>query len=267
MSREPPAVLFADADPSDLCSARPPLGLLGAGRNDTLAHCIAYAQILLRAANNGTHPRTPLVGGRCAIVGNSGSLLGDRRGSRIDHHDSVLRFNAAPSGGVWASDVGSKSTVRILSSWVAKMRTWHRNDTRATGDTTLLYCQSNWVGGCVHRGIHPSSAALGQARRWLINPAFVRHVRDMLVRSAHAPARPHTVLPSAGLLGVAIALRSCTRLTVVGFGNVSTSNSTTSCEHYYECALSGGRLASEGRCASTEGAQAFRNRSPRALAR
>jgi hypothetical protein len=197
-------------------------------------------------------------------VGNSGSLLGARRGALIDSHDSVVRFNAAPSGGVWAEDVGSKATLRILSSWVAKMRTWHPNDTRATATNgTLLYCMANWVGGCMRRGTAPPAS--GQPRRWLINPSFVRHVRATLMRT-HPPTK-HTALPSAGLLGVAMALRSCDHVTLVGFGNVSASTAlsteearstspgrttsaervTGACEHYYECALSGGRLAAEAR--------------------
>ena len=191
-----------------------------------MAHCLTYAAELLRTSNNGTSTRPPAPpSGRCAIVGNSGSLLGDRRGRLIDEHDSVIRFNAAPSGGVWSADVGGKSTLRILSSWVAKMRSWHPNDTRATGDGTLLYCMANWVGACVRRGTHPPAPS--QPRRWLLNPAYVRHVRQLLLRSAHPPAKPHTVLPSAGLLGVAIALRSCTHVTVVGFGNVTAVNQTS----------------------------------------
>lgn len=205
------------------------------------------AASLLATANNGTRA-PPTLTGRCAVVGNSGSLLNDRRGELIDGHDEVIRFNAAPSGGTWSEDVGSKSTLRILSSWVAKMRTWHPNDTRATGHSTLLFCMANWVGACVRRGVHPPLAQ--QSRRWLINPAFVRRVREALLRSSRPPSK-QTVLPSAGLLGVAIALRTCARVTLFGFGNplrdAAASASGSTCEHYYECGGGGGQLASEGR--------------------
>ena len=86
-------------------------------------------------------------------------------------------------------------------------------------------------------------------RRWLLNPVFIRHLRDYLFASAQPPSR-HTALPSAGLIGVVLALRSCRRVTFYGFGNASEANETAAreaCEHYYECAIAGGKHASQAR--------------------
>jgi hypothetical protein len=241
-------LLFAEESVTNLCTSPPPYGLLGADGNHSLEHCISRAAVLRATAIRGLAPNAvPHPRGRCAVVGNGGGLHGEGHGHEIDAHDYVLRFNAAPSGGAWSEDVGHRSSLRILSSWVAQMRVWHPNDTRATGDQLLLYCLANWVGKCMRRGIDAPEA--GQPRKILINPVFVRELRKVLLEEA--PAR-QSVLPSAGLIGLAIALRSCKTTTLYGFGDVSQYSAGTSgtasekgaahglCEHYYECALARG---------------------------
>ena len=47
--------------------------------------------------------------GTCAVVGNSGTLLGSKFGGAIDAHDAVIRLNGAPTAG-FEDDVGRKTT-------------------------------------------------------------------------------------------------------------------------------------------------------------
>jgi len=55
---------------------------------------------------------------RCAIVGNSGSLLATRYGPAIDSHDLVVRMNIAPTAGK-ETYVGKKTNLRMINSkWV-----------------------------------------------------------------------------------------------------------------------------------------------------
>ncbi|XP_019614736.1 PREDICTED: alpha-N-acetyl-neuraminyl-2,3-beta-galactosyl-1,3-N-acetyl-galactosaminide alpha-2,6-sialyltransferase-like [Branchiostoma belcheri] len=50
----------------------------------------------------------------CALVSNSGQLLGGSRGSDIDAADCVFRLNAAPTAG-FERDVGERTTARVVS--------------------------------------------------------------------------------------------------------------------------------------------------------
>ncbi|CAL4904194.1 unnamed protein product [Urochloa decumbens] len=51
----------------------------------------------------------------CAVVGNSGILLGSGRGAQIDAHDLVIRLNNARVAG-YAADVGAKTSVSFVNS-------------------------------------------------------------------------------------------------------------------------------------------------------
>ena len=57
---------------------------------------------------------TETKGKKCAIVGNSGILLGQGHGKDIDSHDVIVRFHSAPIKG-YESDVGTKTSIRFLS--------------------------------------------------------------------------------------------------------------------------------------------------------
>ena len=60
----------------------------------------------------GDEPRKFL---RCALVGNSGTVLLHKRGEEIDSHDVVMRLNQAPTRG-YHHHVGSRTTHRLLSA-------------------------------------------------------------------------------------------------------------------------------------------------------
>jgi hypothetical protein len=58
-----------------------------------------------------------LIKGSVAIVGSSGSLKGKQLGREIDSHDTVIRFNRAPTK-TFEEDVGSKTTIRVVNGHV-----------------------------------------------------------------------------------------------------------------------------------------------------
>jgi len=70
------------------------------------------ASLLRRIATHS--PFEGLSGSSCAVVGNSGVLLGRGHGPDIDRHDVVLRVNSPPLDGHIA-DVGRRTTVTTLN--------------------------------------------------------------------------------------------------------------------------------------------------------
>ena len=208
-------------------------------------------------------------GASCAVVGSAGSLSRSGSGAAIDAHDVVVRFNLAPAGGALASHVGQKTTVRVLTdkSYLTFLRSGVQSvrsdmaaqnrsaairgralagagggfsrsggrgrSTRAGAKamlaggraaepqaTLILYCMAQgWVGKCMH-----------EQRMAHANPVFVRMLRAQLDEH-HGRGR----LPSAGVLGIAMALSRCDRVSLYGFGNASDSNGADECGHYWEC--------------------------------
>ena len=86
----------------------------------------------------------PLQSRRCALVGNSGVLTGSRCGKDIDDHEFIIRMNLAPTGGVYADDVGSKISIvtmnRAQLQWVVEcaVNRTHANEDRCADLTERL---------------------------------------------------------------------------------------------------------------------------------
>ncbi|KAL6870709.1 hypothetical protein ACP4OV_014557 [Aristida adscensionis] len=114
---------------------------------------------LLPILGGGRRGRRPT----CAVVGNSGVLLGSRRGPPIDAHDAVIRLNNARVAG-FAADVGARTSLSFATSNVL-----HRCAARSALSAA----------GC---GCHPYGPAVPMAV-YLSQPA---HLLDALVCNATA---------------------------------------------------------------------------------
>ena len=235
--------------------------------------CDRFARRLQQRAKTSLAERwlpSPIpFGASCAVVGSGGSLARSGSGAAIDAHDVVMRFNLAPAGGALGTHVGERTTLRILTdkSYQGFLRggaaqivnrsvsagggvggvggsggsggggsgggrgARGRGQAKAVGGRTsepaatlLLYCMAQgWVGKCMH-----------EQRMDHVNPVFVRGLRAHL--DEH---QGRSRLPSAGLLGMAMALTSCSRVSLFGFGNASDTlvrnSSSEECGHYWEC--------------------------------
>lgn len=98
-------------------------------------------------------------GDKCAVVGNSGSLLGSEYGDFIDSHDFVLRMNAAEIDG-YEEDVGSKCTMRIINGTLLKGYSVEQTDT-----------PENWI-----RTLTNENIVLARTREW----AYANAVKEMV---------------------------------------------------------------------------------------
>jgi hypothetical protein len=275
-------LLLEQAAPADLCAARPPWGLLtepnqiggnaawlsnftrlrGVAKREAHTElCQKFAQRMVQSASDPTRkllrgqlPALIRLGDSCAVVGSSGAIAHGGHGGAIDAHDTVFRMNAAPAGGRWAADAGTRTTVRIYTDktyqklgsmdgedpWTAGSRSGSSKRSKRGGGgggggarrghltshnvtAAVVYCMAaGWVGKCMHT-----------PRLWHANPVFVSRLRDLLdARGGRGR------LPSAGMLSVAMALLRCGSLDLYGFGNASEPRDEGVCSHYWECGRS-----------------------------
>lgn len=129
---------------------------------------------------------------RCALVGNSGVLLNRRSGGRIDNHDVVIRFNAAPTEGPFAMYVGSKTTLRFADS---SNLGFHENDE----SVVLKGLNKNLLGNTMWL----QANGLSHAHRVLVvSPDFTSYVANSITEYD----------PSTGMVGILFALQMCRRV-------------------------------------------------------
>ncbi|OEL31783.1 Sialyltransferase-like protein 2 [Dichanthelium oligosanthes] len=108
----------------------------------------------------------------CAVVGNSGILLGSGRGAQIDEHDLVIRLNNARVAG-YAADVGAKTSLSFVNSNI------------------LHYCAVRSAITTLGCACHPYGRAVPMAM-YVCQPA---HLLDALICNATAtPASPFPLI-------------------------------------------------------------------------
>uniref|UniRef100_A0A061S024 beta-galactoside alpha-(2,6)-sialyltransferase n=1 Tax=Tetraselmis sp. GSL018 TaxID=582737 RepID=A0A061S024_9CHLO len=147
--------------------------------------------------------------GSCAVVGNSGSVLQSAHGEEIDAHDTVVRFNRAPTRD-FEQHVGSKTTIRVQNVDNLGYR-------EKASDKVLIFSarsakdMSKFV---THRQRHPQHPQLA------FNPEFWCHTWDWV---AHRKLKP-----TSGMAGVVMALKHCDHpVDLYGFSHNATKF------HYY----------------------------------
>ncbi|KAL6906094.1 hypothetical protein ACP4OV_003695 [Aristida adscensionis] len=106
----------------------------------------------------------------CAVVGNSGILLGSGRGAQIDAHDLVVRLNNARVAG-YAADVGAKTSLSFVNSNI------------------LHLCAARSAVSAAGCGCHPYGPTVPMAM-YVCQPA---HLLDALV--CNATATPESPFP------------------------------------------------------------------------
>jgi hypothetical protein len=222
--------LFAASNSSELYAYEPPFGLKNVPDADMQRLlAIAEKQNVNDAVSKGL--------GRCAVVGSSGVLLDPPNATvatEIDAHDTVIRFNDAPTAG-FEDSVGARTTHRIV----------HRDSfdaARHLGGATprLIYMGHHAAdfGAPNDEATETSTrdmiGELAAAGAWVINPQHIQQSRELLLRTSKR-------LPSSGFEGIAVALAMCDGpVDLYGYG------ATTRCERYYVCNTSGGGYYASG---------------------
>ena len=157
----------------------------------------------------GLKPDAKSLGRRCAVVGNSGSLLDHAYGSEIDSHDAVIRFNAAPTKG-YEKHVGKKTTIRVQNI--------DNLGFREPKDEMLVFTARDEK-TFRHFSEYQKKKYLKHKEKMQIqrafNPEFWCHVWDWVDR--------RKLKPSSGFAGVVMALRACSgKVSLYGFSHNAT---------------------------------------------
>jgi hypothetical protein len=177
----------------------------------------------------------------CAVVGSSGTLRRSNYGKFIDAHELVMRFNGAPAGGGFATDVGARTTLSVLAD-VATTECVDGRARQPTLDHTAARLEGHllqepapgWraVSGCTYYPeAEPPPMMLFLPRRGgvrrLLEYAIAHAAEPIYIRSdalgdevdaqigAYADDTSH---PTSGFNGVALALHICETVDVYGFG-------------------------------------------------
>lgn len=152
----------------------------------------------------------------CAVVGNSGNLLGSHYGSLIDLHDIVIRMNRGLTKG-YEADVGSKTTHHIL---------YPESATALGNTTTLVFFPFKifdllWLQKAFNPTVKNSIA--NKDLTMILNPAFMKYVHESWLDRRGR-------YPSTGFIAVILSMQICDEVNVFGFGADIDGN----WNHYFE---------------------------------
>eukprot|EP00873_Tetraselmis_striata_P046279 jgi/Tetstr1/466543/TSEL_011047.t1 len=159
----------------------------------------------------------------CAVMGNSGSLLWQRKGEEIDGHSAVIRTNQAPTNARVAPFVGRRTDVRVLN------RHWSRR--YATTSRALLDVEEPGLLLIPSRAATKNINEFGEASRSVhSNKTFLFPTTQMVLASSSLVEHARLAIklgsgleynggnsPSSGLVSVLLGLQMCKKVDVYGF--------------------------------------------------
>lgn len=161
----------------------------------------------------------------CAVVGNSGNLLGSGHGKLINSFSTVIRMNKAMTRG-FEKDVGNRTTYHIMYPESAidlepgvglvllpfKLRDleW-LTSALSTGEVQMTYMRVK------------NLVKADKDKVLVVNPVFFKYVNDRWTEH-------HGRYPSTGMLALIYALHACDQVSVFGYGADKQGN----WHHYWE---------------------------------
>ena len=122
----------------------------------------------------------PSVFRTCAIVGNSGTILGTRSGAAIDANEIVIRINYAPTKG-YEADVGSKTSYDLLNK--------ENTMKLATGEHRWRWMQGKQDAASTSAHARPTSELLlfEMHSRIIRQQVYLRLLKRRDVKGGHGP--------------------------------------------------------------------------------
>ncbi|EAY76560.1 hypothetical protein OsI_04506 [Oryza sativa Indica Group] len=173
----------------------------------------------------------------CAVVGNSGILLGASHGALIDSHAAVFRLNNARISG-FAANVGAKTNLSFINSNVLHLCARRPNcfcHPYGDGVPILLYiCQAAHfldVASCnaSSRSLHAASISVTDPRLDVLCARIVKYysLRRFVAETGRAAEEWSSTRDAAmfhyssGMQAIMVAVGVCDRVSVFGFGKAA----------------------------------------------
>ena len=174
---------------------------------------------------------------RCAIVGNSRSLLSKEYGAEINQYDAVLRINQAPTLGGLELHVGKKTTFRMVNHKWTIAYAGGNPKLQLENDTTLIVSRTSWQ-EFVEAGIFLNETRPDVRLKLLSRPTvdraggLLRKLRENLEK--FRPRRyPGKGSPSSGFIAIFLLMQICDDIGVYGIGDGVAIDGLSSW-HYFE---------------------------------
>uniref|UniRef100_UPI00398F8446 CMP-N-acetylneuraminate-beta-galactosamide- alpha-2,3-sialyltransferase 1-like n=1 Tax=Pristiophorus japonicus TaxID=55135 RepID=UPI00398F8446 len=161
----------------------------------------------------------------CAVVGNSGNLIGSKYGPLIDSNEFVMRMNRARTAG-YEGDVGSKTTHQFMYPESAQNLADNVSLVLIPFKTLdMKWLLSSFTTGNITRTYIPVLRRIkaNKDKVLVFSPHFFKYVYDNW--NEH-----HGRYTSTGMLVTIFALHVCDEVNVYGFG----ANSLGHWHHYWE---------------------------------
>ncbi|XP_063771733.1 beta-galactoside alpha-2,6-sialyltransferase 1-like isoform X2 [Pseudophryne corroboree] len=175
--------------------------------------------------------------GRCAIVMSAGAMRFSKLGKEIDSHDAVLRFNIAPTDG-FETDVGSKTTFRILNSQVVTLPNHHFLDNPMYKKGILLMWDPLSYETDIHQMYKPEfrffERYINYSRQnpdqpfYILNPKSSWQLWNIIQENSPELIQPNP--PSSGSLGILLMMNLCEEVNVYEF--LPSMRQTDQCYYY-----------------------------------
>ncbi|XP_054610438.1 alpha-N-acetylgalactosaminide alpha-2,6-sialyltransferase 5 isoform X1 [Dunckerocampus dactyliophorus] len=158
----------------------------------------------------------------CALVTSSGHLIGGNRGEEIDRADCVIRMNDAPASGGYASDVGRRTSLRVIAhSSMQRVLRSRQQLINASQDTVFVFWgPSNYMRrdgkGLVYNNLRLMSQVLPKLKVYIISWQKMLHFDELFKRETGKDRRISNSWLSTGWFTMTIALELCDRINVYG---------------------------------------------------
>jgi len=180
----------------------------------------------------------------CAMVSNSGALIGSDLGQEIDSHDIVLRFNNAPTIN-YIDDVGNKTTIRVLNSQLLLNESFNISSSDLYRNIIKFVWDASDYDLDLTKWTHKRRKffeAHQQLKKLfpneildIIHPELIWKSWDLLQSTTFTsmPKNP----PSSGFLGIIILLKICSRVDIYEY--IPSMRMNDKC-HYYDNTINTG---------------------------